>query len=296
MASMPSDFWSGWIAVITSISLIGLAWLVFSIYFSPKAHEDFPTVWDENLRKGSNPAPMWWFWLILMSMVFSVAYLMLYPGMGSYKGALKWSQGGRLGESYALHDYEFLTLRQQLLESPIEALQSDEAVMRSAKGIFSRNCAACHGPAGLGQANLFPNLMDDAWQWGGDLEQIEQTVRAGRQATMPAWGPALGEDGVKNVADYVTNISTAGQDHAGAVQYQQFCMACHGPEGKGNVLLGAPDLTDADWLYGGDPAQISHSINLGRSGVMPAFGDRLDDVQIRMLMAWLSRNSARNPD
>ena len=150
MADMPSDFWSGWIAVITAISLIGLAWLVFSVYFSPDGHDEVSPVWDENLSEGSNPAPMWWFWMILMFLVFSVVYLMLYPGMGSYKGALKWSQGGRLGESYALHDYEFSGVRQQLLDSSLEDLRNNAAAMRSAQGIFSRNCAACHGPAGLG--------------------------------------------------------------------------------------------------------------------------------------------------
>lgn len=289
MADMPTDFWSGWIAVVTAISLAGLAWLVFSIYFTPKREEHISPVWDETLIEGDNPAPMWWFWLIFIFMIFSVAYLMLYPGLGSYKGALKWSQGGRLGESYALHDYEFGAARAQLLEASLDELKSNPAVMRSAQGIFSRNCAACHGPAGKGQANLFPNLVDEAWQWGGTEEQIEQTLRAGRQAVMPAWGAALGEQGVKDVTDYVLNISTAGASHAGAAPFQQFCMACHGPEGKGNPMLGAPDLTDAAWLYGSDAAAIAHTLNNGRNGVMPAFGEVLDDVQIRMLVAWLSR-------
>ena len=290
MADMPSDFWSGWIAVITAISLIGLAWLVFSVYFSPDGHDEVSPVWDENLSEGSNPAPMWWFWMILMFLVFSVVYLMLYPGMGSYKGALKWSQGGRLGESYALHDYEFKAARQQILDGSLESLQANPNVMRSAQGIFSRNCAACHGPEGNGQANMFPNIADESWQWGGDLAALEQTIRSGRKASMPAWSAIIGEDGVKNVTDYVQNLSSAQPDHPGAVNYQTFCIACHGPDGKGNPALGAPDLTDSEWLYGNEVSAISHSISEGRNGEMPAFGDRLDDVQIKMLIAWLSKD------
>ena len=290
MADMPSDFWSGWIVVITAISLIGLAWLVFSVYFSPDGHDEVSPVWDENLSEGSNPAPMWWFWMILMFLVFSVVYLMLYPGMGSYKGALKWSQGGRLGESYALHDYEFSAARQQIIDGSIEALQANPNIMRSAQGIFSRNCAACHGPEGKGQANMFPNITDESWQWGGDSATLEQSIRSGRKASMPAWGAIIGEDGVKNVADYVQNLSSAQADHPGAVNFQTFCVACHGPDGKGTPALGAPDLSDGEWLYGNDLSAISHTITEGRNGEMPAFGDRLDDVQIKMLIAWLTKN------
>ncbi|MFT5139963.1 MAG: cytochrome c oxidase cbb3-type subunit 3 [Lysobacterales bacterium] len=287
MADMPTDFWSGWIALVTVISLVGLAWLVFSVYFSPEGQHEESPVWDETLSEGSNPAPMWWFWLILVFLVFSVAYLMLYPGLGSYKGALKWSQGGRLGESFALYDYEFDSIRQNVLESSLQDLQANPAVMMSAAGIFSRNCAACHGPKAKGQADMFPNLRDEAWQWGSEPAQIEQTIRAGRQAAMPAWETVLGKEGVEHVSAYVLSISTAGSEHPGAIQFQQFCSACHGANGKGNAMLGAPDLTDADWLYGIDA--VAHSIATGRNGQMPAFGDRLDDVQVRMLVAWLSK-------
>ncbi len=108
MADMPTDFWGGWIAVITLVSLAALGWLVFSIYFSADAQEEGEAhVWDETLRKGSDPAPMWWFWLILSTMVFSVIYLMLYPGLGSYKGALKLSQGSRLDESFTSYSEQF---------------------------------------------------------------------------------------------------------------------------------------------------------------------------------------------
>ncbi len=131
---------------------------------------------------------------------------MLYPGMGSYRGALKWSQGGRLGESYALYDYEFGDLRQQVLDSSLATLQADDRVMKSARGIFNRNCTACHGPEGKGQANMFPDLTDDAWQWGGDPAQIEQSIRSGRQAVMPGWEAMLDSVQIKPGQEFLDRL------------------------------------------------------------------------------------------
>ena len=292
MADLPSDFWSGWIVVLTVVSFAGLGWLLYGVYFaenddSPAEHQ----VWDENLREGSTPAPMWWFWLILAAMVFSVIYLMLYPGLGSYRGALQWSQGGRLAESAALYGIEFDARRVEIAAAPLETLRADAVVMSSAAGIFERNCAACHGPDAQGQAELFPNLVDDDWQWGGQPEQIEQTLRNGRQAVMPPLGTVLGEDGVAEVAAYVLALSLgkAATDAPGAAQFRMLCAVCHGADGTGNPLLGAPNLTDGVWLYGGSEAAIVDAITNGRSGVMPPFAARLDETQIRMLIAWLTR-------
>ena len=207
MSDMPSDFWAGWIAVLTLTSLAGLAWVVFSVYSSAGEEHDEAgagPVWDENLREGTNPAPLWWFWLILSLMVFSVLYLILYPGLGSYKGALKWSQSGRLNESMATYETEFGGVRRLIAGAEIATLQADDALMRSAQRVFDRNCAVCHGYEAQGQASLFPNLTDDDWQWGGTPAQIEQSIRGGRNAVMVAWSQVLGgESGVKRVADYV---------------------------------------------------------------------------------------------
>lgn len=291
MADLPGDFWGGWITVITVLSLIGLSWLTWSVYFSKDTEDSHESpVWDENLKEGSRPAPLWWFWLILALLVFSVGYLMLYPGLGSFKGVMKWSQGGRLEHSYEQYEQEFSEARNALLNASYETLQSDPEAMRAARGLFSRNCAACHGPEGAGQASQFPDLTSGAWQWGGSVEQIEQTIRHGRVAAMPPWIAALGEDGVKEVATYVQSMSKiAGDSHPGKIKYQQFCVSCHGVNGEGNPLLGAPNLADEVWLYGNSLSEISTSITLGRNGVMPAFGARLDDVQIRLLTAWLTR-------
>jgi cytochrome c oxidase cbb3-type subunit 3 len=291
---MPSDFWSGWIAVITLVSLGGLGWLLFSVYFSSDADDEGEThVWDETLEEGSNPAPMWWFWLILSAMVFSVIYLMLYPGLGSYRGALKWSQGGRLEESFASYGEQFGAIRNSIANASLESLRDDQAIMASARRIFDRKCGICHGSDAGGQASRFPDLTDDDWQWGGDPAQIEQTIRGGRQAAMVGWQAVLGENGVKEMARYVKQLGqdgTVSEAGPGKTNYEMFCIACHGPTGEGNIVFGAPSLADDVWLYGGSTEDIETSIAFGRRGFMPAFEERLDDTQVRMLIAWLTRN------
>ncbi|MCH8250787.1 MAG: cytochrome-c oxidase, cbb3-type subunit III [Proteobacteria bacterium] len=296
MPDMPTAFWSGWIATVTIVSFVGLVWFIFSVYFSADAgqEESEGPVWDENLREGSNPAPMWWFWLILALMVFSVLYLMLYPGLGSYAGALRWSQGGRLNESMVDYESEFGGLRSLIAEAKLETLQADDALLRSAQRVFDRNCAVCHGYDAAGQASYFPDLTDGEWQWGGSPEQIEQSIRNGRNAVMVGWSPILGDDGVLQMVDYIKRL---GQDDAGGhpaqPKYDQLCVACHGLDGSGNAALGAPSLIDDTWLYGNSDSALQHSIAIGRTGEMPAFGERLDETQIRLLVALLTQNSSQ---
>ena len=295
MPELPSDFWTGWIATITVVSLAGLGWLVYSVYFAAdtQADEDSP-VWDGELREGEHPAPMWWFWLIFASLVVSVLYLMLYPGLGSHAGALRWSQGGELERSIAAFESEFGLARRLAADATIEELAQDRALMASAMRVYDRNCAVCHGYDAKGLTPYFPDLTDNAWQWGGSVEQIEQSIREGRHAVMVGWLAVIGEDGVDQLADYTLALSRgAAQNHPGESAYAQFCAACHGGDGAGNPLLGAPNLTDDIHLYGGDIAAIRHSIAVGRSGQMPAFAERLDDTQIRLLVALLTTLSDR---
>lgn len=293
MADLPSSFWGGWITIITVVSMAGLVWLLFSVYFSSKNqdHQE-DVVWDENLNEGVNPAPMWWFWLILAAMIFSVIYLMLYPGLGTFKGALKWSQGHRLDQSYVAYQQDYESLRNSILATELATLQQDEFIMNSARGIFDRNCSGCHGPSGEGQAQRFPNLTDADWQWGNSYIQIEQTIRQGRKANMPAWGTVLGDQGISQVIGYIRALGQQPQATLNADSkaiYDQYCIACHGPNGTGNVAIGAPNLTDAVWLYGNSDAELTSTLTHGQAGIMPAFEGRLDDAQIRMLVAWLTR-------
>ena len=146
MADMPSQFWAGWIIVITVTSLIVLIWLVRDVYRG--AEEDEGTeeqVWDETLRKGARPAPIWWFWFILALMSLSVIYVMLYPGLGAYSGVLRWSQGSRIAERFADYDAQFGTERKRLLGLPLAELANDRAAMQSAWRVFNNNCTSCHG-------------------------------------------------------------------------------------------------------------------------------------------------------
>ncbi len=292
MPELPSGFWGVWIVGLTIIGLTGVTWFAVSVYRAKPEDEHKGPVWDENLREDANPAPLWWFWLLFSLLIFSVSYLMLYPGLGPYRGILKWSAGGRLAESEASYQAEFGEARRTIVDAPLATLHADERVMASAKRVYDRNCAVCHGYDAAGQASLFPDLTDDEWQWGATPEEIEHTIRNGRNAAMPSWASALGEDGVQNVAYYVLALGARGdEEHAGRTQYQQICSACHGPAGEGNTALGAPNLVDDVWLYGGDFETIKQSIAGGRTGVMPAFGGRLDDTQIRLLVAWLTANA-----
>lgn len=293
-ADMPTSFWGGWVVVITVVSLAALVWLLFSIYFgSGKIDEQQHVTWDENLNEGTHAPPLWWFWLIFSAMIITVIYLMLYPGLGTFAGMLKWSQGHRLEESYQKYNDTYSGLREQILALPIADLQQDELLMTSARGVFDRNCAACHGPEGTGMAQHFPNLRDEDWQWGGTAEQIEQTLRNGRRAAMPAWSATLDDT---RIAEVIAHLRSLGPDAgaanpAGQQTYTQFCAGCHGPGAQGNSMLGAPNLTDAIWLYGGDDAALSQTLKQGRNGMMPAFGNRLSDVQIRLLIAWLTQTA-----
>jgi len=292
MADMPNDFWSGWIILITLISFIALAWLVISVYTAapPDPNEVEETIWDGNLEEGQNPAPLWWFWLIFAMMVFSVFYLMFYPGLGSFKGAFQWSQGGELSERYSAFNENFTELRAEIAAMPLDAIRADDALMGSASDLYKQNCAACHGYEAQGQANLFPNLTDGIWQWGGSPENIEQTLLNGRVAVMASWDALLGQQGVTDVANYVLVVGTPeAEGHPGQARFNQICAACHGIEGTGNPLLGAPSLVDDVWLYGGDVETIRTTLREGRNGRMPAFGDKLDNAQIRLLVAWLTR-------
>jgi cytochrome c oxidase cbb3-type subunit III len=296
VADLPTGFWGGWVVAITVVSLIGLAWLVWSAYFNrDHAFDAADEVWDETLREGTTPAPLWWFWLMVALLVITVVYLILYPGLGPYRGVLQWSQGGRVAESEARYEREFGAARRAIAEASVAELRDNPAALRSAQSVFQNNCAACHGPNASGQASLFPNLADDSWQWGGSDDALRQTITLGRQAVMTAWQAVLGDDGVDLVARYVFELSTGGPSlitSGGGPTFVMYCSACHGANGAGNQALGAPALNDRSWLYGGTGAAVRTSIREGRTGVMPAFGDRLDAAQINMLVAWLGRRRA----
>jgi len=291
MASVATGFWAGWVVTITVVSAIGLAWLVASVYAAPDDSGEVAShTWDETLREGTSPAPLWWFWFILALLAVSVVYLILYPGLGAYAGALRWSQGGAIADSVASYEQTFGPERARIAAAPVADLVRDADAMRSAWHVFNNNCTACHGRDAGGQAALFPNLTDADWQWGRDEAQIAQTITLGRTAVMPPWQAVLSDDGVARMADYVLALAkhTTLPEGEAAQQFLMYCSACHGANGAGQPALGAPALNDDVWLYGGTATAVRESIAKGRTGTMPAFGTRLDAAEIKLLTAWLS--------
>ncbi len=293
MADLPSSFWGGWIAVVTIGSLIGLAWMLFSIYFGKSSDDEHDKIiWDENLNEGGHSPPLWWFWLILSTMVISVIYLMLYPGLGTFGGILKWSQADRMNESYTSYQAEFDLARNAVLSMPLKDLQSDSALMNTAANTFERNCGMCHSRSGYGLLNKFPNLRNGEWQWGGTLARIEESIRNGRSANMPAWKNTLDQDEIGQVVNFLQawgSGSDLTDNHPGKLIYNRLCIGCHGADGSGNINLGATNLVDTVWFYGKTDEALTETIANGRTGIMPAFEDRLSDVQIRLIIAWLTK-------
>lgn len=296
MAELPTGFWSGWVLTLTLVSLAALTWLVLSVYLGKHNGEaahgdaDAEPIWDGDLREGNNLPPLWWFWMLLASLVFSLIYLMLFPGLGSYEGMLNWSQGSRLEESYDQFNNDYDSFRTDVAARDVSDIQNEPELMSIAARVFDRECATCHGEEGRGQAGMFPNLQDVDWQWGGSAQDIETTIRAGRNANMLSWSAILDESAIRRVSEYVLTLSDApGADAPGRASYEQYCAACHGVEGQGTPALGAPRLSDNIWLYGGSLAEVEKTLRDGRQGHMPGFAGRLDDMQIKLLVAYLAR-------
>jgi len=298
MPELSANFWHGWVIGLTVLSLIALVWLTLSVYFSRRAQGGpSDAVWDDDLREEANPAPWWWFALLLGLLVFTVLYLALYPGLGDYPGMLKWTQESQLQQSAAGDAAAHESRRARWRAMSAAELGRDAAAMQTAARVFRHNCAACHGEDARGLPGLAPDLTDSAWTWGGSEAQIRHSITAGRTGIMPPLGAALGDAGVAEVAEFVLNgLGRDGDGDgetlaAGRTKYMQFCAACHGPTGQGNPALGAPDLTDDIWFYGNAPATVRATIRAGRSNQMPAQGGRLTETQVRLLTAHLLRNA-----
>ena len=298
MIELPGGFWAGWIVVLSVGSFAVLGWLIFSVYFQKgPPHED--VCWDESLTEGDAPAPMWWFWLVFTLMIFSVVYLILYPGLGSFAGVLEWSQGHHLEHARRMHEKEFAALTASKSELDSVSLARDRSAMASARSLYQTHCASCHGDDARGQANQYPDLSNPHWQWGADEAAVVQSIAEGRQAVMPGWGSVLNDQQIDAVHGYVMALAESRSppaDSLGGQVYVQTCAACHGAQAKGNSALGAPDLTDEEWLYGASPESVMRSIVHGRQGVMPAHAERLSAFQIRLLAVWLLHGNVVDND
>ena len=291
-----SMFWSFWIGILTITNLLLLLWILLAnrkrkVVTNQEGEEVKTTghVYD-GIEEYDNPLPRWWFHMFILTFVFTVAYLVIYPGLGHFNGVRGWTSVGELRADQARADAKYADLYGAYAQTPIEELAKDPAAMKIGFKLFSNNCAICHGADGGGNVG-FPNLTDNDWLYGGTPEKILETITEGRHAAMPAWSEVIGEKGVVEVAEYV--LALAGREHdvtkleAGKAHYEANCVACHGVEGKGDILFGAPNLTDDIWLYGGDPATIRQSVRAGRAGVMPAQKELLKEDRIHLLAAYV---------
>lgn len=292
MVEHMSTWWSWYISVPTILGIVGCAWLVWANTHSAKgdAPETMGHVWDEDLQEYNNPLPKWWLNMFYITLIFGALYLLVFPGLGNFKGLLGWTQIDQYERELAAADEAYAPIFNAFAATEIPALATDTDAMASGRRIYSSFCSTCHGADARG-ATGFPNLHDDDWLWGGEPEAIKTTILGGRQAAMPGWGAPLGDEGVAQVTEFV--LSLAGRDHdsslagEGKRKYLQFCVACHGADGGGNQALGAANLTDDIWLYGGSSEAIATSIAEGRNGRMPAFETLLGKDKVHLVSAYV---------
>lgn len=296
-----SSFWSLYIVLLTGAN-IAAAWWLIRWTAKPRKGEVAATettghVWDENLTEYNKPMPRWWLYLFYLSIVFAVIYLILYPGMGNFRGLLGWTQVNAYEMQMAQAEQTYGPIFHQYGTTDLIALSQDPEAMGTASRLFANNCAACHGSDARGGPG-FPNLTDGDWQYGGNPETIHESILKGRSGLMPPLGAALGEEGIGEVAQYVLSLggrpSNPVQAAAGQQKFAMLCAACHGPEGKGTPALGAPDLTDNIWLYGGSVETIAQTIRDGRQGRMPAHEALLGADRVHLLAAYVYGLSHRD--
>jgi cytochrome c oxidase cbb3-type subunit 3 len=253
--------------------------------------------------------PRWWLWLFYATIVWSLGYWVVYPAwplVSSYSdGLFNWHTRSAVAAQLAALQAQRGPMTTRLNSASLQEIETTAELLDFARALgrsaFADNCAPCHGSGGAG-AKGYPNLDDNDWLWGGKLDEIAQTIRHGaragdddgHQGSMPAFGRdgMLKADEISTVADYVRTLSglkpDAGADLArGAKIFADNCAVCHGPEGKGNRELGAPNLTDQIWLYAPDKKTIMEGIINGRGGIMPAWGGKLDDVTIKALAVYV---------
>ncbi len=289
-------FWSLFISVLTIASIVAIVWLLIATARSKTGGSEATTghVWDEDLSEYNHPLPLWWLGLFLISVIFGAIYLVFYPGLGSNKGALGWTSGRQVTADLAENNRKLETVFAQFRDKPIDVLETDPKALEVGHNVFVNNCAACHGSDARG-AKGYPNLTDNDWLFGGQPDQVLTTILKGRTAAMPAWGPVLGDAGVDEVANYVLSLSGRKVDdklaEAGKARYATLCFACHGADGKGNVAIGAPNLTDEIWLYGGSLEDVKTSIRNGRNGKMPTWEAILGQDRSRLVAAWVLAQS-----
>jgi len=286
------DIWRVWIFVLT-FAFLGL--ILFVLIATIKGQRKGTTeettghIYD-GIEEYDNPMPQWWIWFFYGTVVFSVAYLILFPGVWS--GVLGWTQLTQLDAETLRHKRKYEPLFKQFAAKSILELQNNPKALKMGQRLFLNNCAICHGSDARG-AYGFPNLVTGTRLWGGKPEDIKATISGGRRGQMPAWGVMLGEKKVDQVAAYtrtLSGIDTGYSDRdleAGKKVFSATCSACHSADGTGNTLLGAPNLTDDNWVYGSSQLQVMYTVRNGRNGIMPAFEHILGNEKVHLLATYI---------
>lgn len=296
-----SQHWSIWVMALIILNL-GIALFLF-IWGN---RVDIPTrkdgtsghVWAHGtLREGVRPLPKWWIWFSAGLFVFALIYFILYPGFGNAPGVLGWSSESRLDAEQAERQEQQAPLFEQAMGAMPSELTDNESIVSAGGRLYQDNCASCHGDDARGNDSIgAPNLVDDAWQWGGSDEAILTSLRDGRSGQMPAWN-SLGEEAIDELANYVLRLTMSGHDRSKALAGESrftACTACHGNDGTGNTAMGAPNLTDNAFQWGGSLDATKETLREGRQGVMPAWSDRMSEAEIRMTVTWVLANGVNN--
>jgi cytochrome c oxidase cbb3-type subunit 3 len=290
---MPA-FWHWFVVALTILFIIWCIWLVsWSAKQGPKDVADDDLVghkWDGDLEEWNNPAPKWWLYLYFITIAWGIGFLIAMPGLGTFDGLLGWSQESQYEAEMEQAAATYEPIYERFASMDFAALTENEEALSLGKSLYASYCTTCHGSDARG-ASGFPNLTDDDWQWGSSEQDLLMTIGNGRSAAMPVLTAAMGgEAGIDNMVKYVQSLS-GGEMDAGAQAAQPMfaalCSACHGMDGKGNKLLGAPNLTDDTWLYGGSAEAIRETLVQGRNGMMPAQGDILGPNRTKILAAYV---------
>jgi len=310
MSDFTSDLWGFAIAVVTFVSILACGALLYAMgrmrmkpgqraaaggAAGKATTATTGHVWDGDLAELNNPLPRWWMWLFYLTIIFSLLYLVLYPGLGKAPGVFGWTSAGAHAGEVKEVDARIAPMYARYLAMDVTDVAADAQAHAMGERLFLNHCAQCHG-SDAGGGKGFPNLRDSDWLYGGEPAAIKASITNGRNGIMPAFGAALGDEAIKNLAHYVRSLSGAPADglrvERGKPLFQKNCAVCHGPEGKGNPLLGAANLTDTIWLYGGSEATIVATISKGRGEAsavtrMPSHKDLLDDGKIQLLTAYV---------
>jgi len=308
MADFSSSFWDLYVAAFVAFGLVLCLVLLVANMTTQEAGAPKLKghVWDETLREYNNPLPRWWLYLYVGTLVFSVVYLVIYPGFGDRRSTPDNDRGLRTEYAAEVEKVNRATgpIFARYQNTPVEALIADKDAMATGQRLYLTYCAQCHASSGKGSKG-YPNLTDNDWLFGGDPESIRHSIADGRAGVMTPFGNVLNNEQIKDVAHFVRSLSGLSADDArrtrGAAVFAANCTVCHGPDGRGALsmgavfgALGAPDLTNGIWLYGSSEEVIIEGITKGRNvgpgsltNVMPAWKDFLDEGKIHVLAAYV---------